>query len=330
MKDEEEMTAQLLRLAGARPDAPVDRSARIREKVHQEWQSSRRRRAIHRTVTMTTAGLAAAAILIVMVRMNAPRETAQAPEQIVATSERIEGAPLLRRQVDGRSEASGLSPARSIRAEDVIETDGSSRAALRATNGSSVRLDRGSRIRVIAPALIELIEGAVYIATSEGSHGFEVQTSLGTVHDVGTHFEIRLSHTSLRVRVRTGEVEIRRSDGVIPTHAGSESTVTSNGVDTRRVSTYGAEWDWTAGLAPAFEIEGRSLQAFLDYVTREEGWTLRYANPTLADGASRIVLHGSVEGLRAEDALRVALATSGLQYRLRDGELLVSRPADAR
>jgi hypothetical protein len=124
-------------------------------------------------------------------------------------------------------------------------------------------------------------------------------------------------------------VEIRRREGVIPTPAGSETTVTSNGVDTRSVSTYGPEWDWAAGLAPAFEIEGRSLQAFLDHVTREEGWTLRYANPTLADAASRIILHGSVEGLRAEDALGVSLATSGLQYRLRAGELLVSRPADA-
>jgi ferric-dicitrate binding protein FerR (iron transport regulator) len=330
MKDEEEMTAQLLRLAGARPDAPADRTVRIREIVHREWQSSRRRRAIRRSVTMMTAGLAAAAILILTVRMNAPRDTALAPEQIVATGERIEGTPLLRRQVDGRSEASPLSPGSSIRAEDVIETGGDSRAALRATNGSSVRLDRGSRIRVIAPALIELTEGAVYIATSEGSRGFEVRTSMGTVYDVGTQFEIRLGETSLRVRVRTGVVEIRRREGVVSTHGGSETTVTSNGVDTRRVSTYGPEWDWTAGLASAFEIEGRSLQAFLGHITREEGWTLRYANPTLPDAVSRIVLHGSVDGLRAEDALRVALATSGLQYRLRDGELLVSRPADER
>jgi ferric-dicitrate binding protein FerR (iron transport regulator) len=279
---------------------------------------------------MTTAVLATAAIVILMVRMNAPRDTGRPPvEQDIATGERIEGSPVLRRQVDGRREALRLSPTTAIRAEDVIETDGSSRAALRATDGSSVRLDRDSRVRLISPTVIELIAGAAYIATSGGSRGFEARTSLGTVHDVGTQFEIRLGETSLRVRVRTGLVEIRRRDGVVATQAGSETTVTSNVVDTRRVSIYGPEWDWTAGLAPAFDIEGRSLEAFLDHVTREEGWTLRYANPTLADVASRIVLHGSVEGLRAEDALGVTLATSGLQYRLRAGELLVSRPAGA-
>ena len=60
------------------------------------------------------------------------------------------------------------------------------------------------------------------------------------------------------------------------------------------------------------------------------GWILQYANAGVAEAAGRTILHGSVEGLQAEQALGVALATSGLQYRLRAGELLVSRAADAR
>ena len=77
-------------------------------------------------------------------------------------------------------------------------------------------------------------------------------------------------------------------------------------------------------------MEGRPLRAFLEHTAIEEGWTLRYADPAVAEAAGRIVLHGSVEGLRAEEALDVALATSGLEYRLRDGEILVSRPAPER
>lgn len=328
MSDEEETTAQLIRLAGARPDVPADRTVRIRQAVHREWQSSRRRRAIRRGVTGTVAVLAAAAALILVVRMNAPRDTVPDREQTVATGERVEGTPVLRRQVDGRPAVLRLSPATPVLAEDVIDTDVNSRASVRATDGSSVRIDRGSRIRLVGPAVIELAKGAVYLATAEGPRGFEVRTSMGTVRDVGTQFEIRLDATSLRVRVRTGLVEIRRREGVVSARGGSETMVTSAGVDTRRLSAYGPEWEWTAGLATTFQIEGRSLQAFLDHVTREEGWTLRYANPTLADAARRTVLHGSVEGLRAEEALGVALATSGLQYRLRAGELLVSSRTD--
>jgi ferric-dicitrate binding protein FerR (iron transport regulator) len=279
---------------------------------------------------MTSVVLAVAATIILAVREDGPRDTLRTAEQIVATGERIEGAPVLRREVSGRAEALPLSPPISIRARDVIETDGASRAALRATDGSSVRLDRGSRLHLVAPAIVELVEGAVYVATSEGARGFEVRTSLGSVRDAGTQFEVRVHATSLRVRVRTGLAEIARPGDVVPVPAGSEATVTPSGVGTRRAPTDGPEWSWTRGLAPALEIEGRSLQRFLDDLTREQGWTLSYADPTLANTASRIVLHGSIAGLPAEDALRVALATSGLQYRLRAGQLLVSRGADAR
>jgi hypothetical protein len=85
-----------------------------------------------------------------------------------------------------------------------------------------------------------------------------------------------------------------------------------------------------ATLAPLFAIEGHSVRAFLEHTAAEEGWSLRYANPGIAEAADRIILHGSVEGLRAEEALDVALATSGLQYQLRDGVLLVTKASEAR
>ena len=44
MIDEEDLTAQLLRLAGAPPDPPADRAERVRQTVHREWRADRRRR----------------------------------------------------------------------------------------------------------------------------------------------------------------------------------------------------------------------------------------------------------------------------------------------
>jgi hypothetical protein len=52
-----------------------------------------------------------------------------------------------------------------------------------------------------------------------------------------------------------------------------------------------------------------------------------YADATLARDVSGIILHGSIEGLSPRDALDVALRTSGLVHRLRDGELLVLKPS---
>ena len=53
---------------------------------------------------------------------------------------------------------------------------------------------------------------------------------------------------------------------------------------------FGSEWSWTADIAPAFAIEGRTPGAFLEHLANEEGWTLRYADATIADSAGRTSL----------------------------------------
>jgi hypothetical protein len=81
-----------------------------------------------------------------------------------------------------------------------------------------------------------------------------------------------------------------------------------------------------ATLSPVLNIEGLALASFLESMSREHGWTLLYGDGSLAREAAGIVLHGSVEGLPPRDALDVAVRTSGLKYRLGDGELVVLRP----
>jgi ferric-dicitrate binding protein FerR (iron transport regulator) len=325
---EEEVTAQLLRLAGAPADPPAERTARVREAVHREWLVGRRRRVVRRSGAIALVGVAACLTLVIW--MNRPHSMPLPSNRVVAIGQRIEGQPLILRQSRHPAASQPLTVSSPVYPGDLIQTDDLSRAALVATDGSSVRIDRSSRVRILTPAAIEVVAGAAYVATSKGSHGFEVRTAMGIVRDRGTQFEVRLTGSSLRVRVRSGAVEVGRGASITTAEAGTEAMVTSTGIAVRGVPTYGADWAWTSHLAPAYGIEGRSLGACLDHLAGEEGWTLRYADVAVAEAAGRTILHGSVEGLQAEQALEVALATSGLQYRLRDGELLVSRAADAR
>ena len=71
MTDEEDVTAQLLRLAGARPDPPAERTARVRAVVHREWLVGRRRRVVRRSAAIAVLGIAAS--LVMAVWMNRPR-----------------------------------------------------------------------------------------------------------------------------------------------------------------------------------------------------------------------------------------------------------------
>jgi ferric-dicitrate binding protein FerR (iron transport regulator) len=325
---EEEMTAQLLRLAGAPADPPAERTARVREVVHQEWLVGQRRRVVRRSAAIALLGVAASLALVVW--MNRPHSMPLPSNRVVAIGQRIHGQPLIMRQSQHSAASQPLTESSSVYPGDLIQTDDMSRAALVATDGSSVRIDRSSRVRILTPEVIEVIAGAAYVATSKGSHGFEVRTAIGVVRDRGTQFEVRLTVSSLRIRVRSGAVELGRGASITTAEAGTEAMVTSTGIAVRGVPTYGADWAWTTDVAPTFSIEGRSLRAFLEHLAAEEGWTLQYADPAVAETADRTILHGSVDELQAEEALGVALATSGLQYRLRGGELSVSRAAVTR
>ncbi len=305
--NDENVTERLLRLAGPRLDVEPARTTRVRQAVLDEWQAVTARRTARRRalVGVSLAALAATAVIAVLI-MRSPG-AGRAPDA-VATVERP------------------LEVARPVGAGERIEAADERGLAIRLTSGESLRLDGGTSIRLVTGSVVELERGAVYVDSGrDGASRIEIQTPFGVVRDVGTQFEVRLTNASLRVRVRTGLVELQRGDEIVAARPGTELAVDASGVTRRVVEPFGRDWAWAAALAPGFAIEGRSLAAFLEHVCHEHGWTLVYADAELSREASGIVLRGSVDGLSPEDAVAVALATSGLTHRLADGRLEVSR-----
>jgi hypothetical protein len=126
--------------------------------------------------------------------------------------------------------------------------------------------------------------------------------------------------------VRSGRIELNHEGNVVAADRGAEITLENGVVRRQAVEVYGAEWAWTESLATSLAIEGRRLDEVLTRLSREHGWTLRYADDALARHVSTVILTGTVEGLRAEEALKVVIAISGLDYRFERGALLVTRP----
>ena len=329
--DEAEL-ARLIRIGGTRPDAAAERSARVRQAVHEHWRAGVRRRTIRRRWQAAAALASTAAIVAFAIRPTPPaRDPAPVPTIVVATVDRVVGAVEAVVDGAGRGATRVLSPDADVHADEWVTTGPRGRVALRVANGVSVRLDVGSRARLLTTMVIELTEGALYVDTGREVTGLEVRTPRGTARDIGTQFEIRVRESALRVRVRTGVVEVWRDDRPIAAHPGTELTVSDNGIVSSAVSSFGPDWDWVVGIAPAIEIEGRSLAAFLEAISREHGWRVRYDDAALEREATTIVLHGSVAGLTPDEAVAVAVTTSGLGHRVRDGEIVVSRasPDDA-
>ena len=81
-------------------------------------------------------------------------------------------------------------------------------------------------------------------------------------------------------------------------------------------------------MAAPFALEGATVPAFLNWVSREQGWRWEYASPAARRLAERAVLHGSIDGLTPEDALLAVLPASGLTASRQGDRLIVAMQSE--
>lgn len=321
----------LLRLAGPREPVPADRLRRLKCAARVEWQQHTRARRQRRVMAWSVGGLAAAAAaLLFALRLLLPSPDAGASAPRVATVEALPEAARLMVAAPGSADAVPLGVGDTVAAGATLSVSGSSVATIRLASGALLRLDGSTVLRLDASDTASLQRGAVYVS-AEGDASLEVRTSLGAVRDVGTRFEVRLVPDGLRVRVREGLVQVRRDRAVHEARPGDELTVDPTGAVTRRaVPLDGPAWAWTTSRPQAFELEGRTLREFLEWIVAENGWQLRFSDAAVEDKASDTTLHGSIAGLSAAQALAAVLPTSGVAHRLQDGVLSISLALSAK
>lgn len=289
--------------------------------------------------------------LVVMVFLAAAAAAVFAMTRTDSTTDPVAHRPLARVELShgtvlshgavttasGKSVSTGLT----LAAGETLTTDADSGVALRLASGPSVRLAANSRARLTAGSELLLERGALYV-DARGSTQVEIHTSLGSVRDIGTQFEVRLqsdesgSGDRLRVRVREGTVLLTpdaSSEAEVATHTarvGEQLVLNSEGQVLRGTTPiHGSHWDWVVRTAPLPAVEGESLRVFLDWLGREGGWDVRYADPRVEDVARATILHGDLEALSATDAATMVLRSSGLDYRIEKNVLEVVARQDA-
>jgi hypothetical protein len=332
--DEQEIVRRLLEGAGPRPPIPEEDLAAISAAARSAWQAQVQRHKTRRPFGPPAFKLAAAlAVSLGLVWWWASHRDRDLPT--VAWVEQVAGSV--------RAERPAQAPRPILKGDAlplgaVVLTGGDGtegRAALRLPGGAVVRLDEETRLRLVSAAVLELERGGVYVdtagtAAAAAISAIEVRTPLGTVRDVGTQFAVRLvgaGRPALLVRVRDGAVRTENQGRSYLTEVGQELVLRRDGTSEHRAAAgYGPGWDWILGVSPSFDIEGRSLQDFLGWVSRETGWRIAF-DSGLAGSASQIVLHGSLGGLRPDQAPFVVLPGAGLEGKLQGGTLIVRRPS---
>ena len=310
----------LLRLSGPREAVPTERMQRLKVAAHADWRRLVAHKRRRRVAAWAVSGLAAAAALFAI---RLATNTAAPPNSasVVATVEALSDTARLSASADGRE---GVP----MRVGDVLaggvnaSTSGTGTATLRLAGGGLLRMSGDTDIQVPAANTVLLATGTLYL-DSEGGPSLEVRTRNGVVRDVGTQFQVSLTPAGLRVRVREGSVIVRRDQQEHRARAGDEILLDPSGQLMRRtILVNGPEWA-TTRVPSSFDLEGRSLTEFLVWVVGEMGWQLQFADTAAEEKARATMLHGSIQGLTAEEALAAVIPASGVEHELNGKVLLI-------
>lgn len=317
--DEERTIEALLRAVGPRSQPPDSMAAEVRAAVAAEWRAraaakSRRRFTI---VSALAAGLATVAVASwLMWPSGAP------VPQVVASLERSEA------QLESRGAGGDWQPVQvgdPIMAPGELRSRGGRGAALKLATGVDLRIDGDTRITLADAHHVELIDGAIYVdsglRTVAPDRDLLIGTPQGTVHHLGTQYQVRLTDDGLSVAVREGRVSLVAPRGSYTGAAGEQLLLTPRGMERRSIAPHSADWGWVAEISPPFDIEGRSVEEFLAWASRETGRSIRFVSPGSQQLASETRLRGSIEGLDPGEALEAVLATTRLNPTIREGEI---------
>ncbi len=309
---------------------PLDAEAlsRVRAAVEEAWRETARpsesrgaRGSVHRW--RSWAGLAAAACVLAMViglfvvgqRVDRREAIGSLARADYGTIEK--GEPFFRHRT--------LRVGDAVRVGDDLSAHGG--ALILLAQGGTLRIAAGSVFAVANASQLQLRHGAIYVDKPVGlanAGRLRVATRAGLVEHVGTEFEVLSDEQMVRIRVREGQVRFSGSSGVQLASAGTELVAAADGQVTRQsVPTYGRDWQWTVALAPDFPVEGRSLDDYLQWISRELGRKVVFADERTRESAQRTILHGPVRSPATLDALAEVLSSTSLTYELAGGVIRV-------
>lgn len=137
-----------------------------------------------------------------------------------------------------------------LQARTVFSTGVGEARLIRLADGSSVRLDTASKVRVRFDGdrrLVELSEGqALFTVAHDAARPFVVTAGDARVTALGTVFDVRRDAGGVRVTLVSGSVEVRGGGSAQRMAAGRQARVGADGLVTAAVDV-GAETGWTEG-----------------------------------------------------------------------------------
>jgi len=311
---------RLINFAGAREAVPRERFERVRQNVRAHWQQvATEQHTARRSQRFNIAAIAAGFALVAATTLILWNLSYVPKIEPLASVERVLGQVQIG---DKSAQTSTL-----IAANMAVVTDDASRIALRMAGGQSLRIDTASQVIVHSPNHISLESGAIYMDTafSETEEPILVSTPLGSAQDIGTQFQVRVTPMLLVVGVRQGLVEITQPGQ--QTHSvnkGYYVELSDAGESSQHPLQPGdPDWAWIETVAPEFNIQGASLEQYLQWYVSERGVDLVWADLASETRAGAALLAGSIKGTSLDEGLLLVQQVAPFEYRITSDTLWV-------
>jgi len=331
--EDDESLANLMKLAGERPEIPLSIESRVYHRVQEEWRNSTvepsadkvyekvhkiwRRDALRGTILrwLLPAGVAATAVFA-MLALSVPEPPVA---EVAGTISRVVGAvPFSSEYPEGSS----------VHVGEIISTGSAEGVSLLLARSESLRVDENTQLRVDATDQFTLLGGRVYADTGQfifRDGGLKIASEFGLITDVGTQFSVATTDNTLDVAVREGRVDIQNDSDRYTARMGERLTLVQGETATvAELDTHDDYWDWIAPLTPTFDMNNKSLLDFLKWAARETGRDLQFESDESRMFAMRTDVHGSVEGLTPGEALEAILATTSVRYQITDDKVIIA------
>ena len=319
----------LLQRAAPRSVPPGKDEEMIREAVLDEWQIMVSRRRARRQ--LVSFAVAATVLLAVALSFNALRIGGVAPVQVATISKSHGSIYVLGEQATLQR----LPDTSVVMTGQTIKTDRDSGIGLAWGSGGSLRVASDTVIEFVAYDTVYLQSGRIYFdstpsklvaAISGGSNNaqFRIQTEHGTVTHLGTQYMTYTANDRLEVSVREGKVAVDGRYYDETALAGQQLSVSRSARPTvLNIDRYGSAWSWIEAISPAVNMDGRSVDEFLHWVSHETGLLVEYPDIATEQAARAAILKGNVN-MTPSDALNFWLQGQDLSWYTDGGIIKVS------
>jgi len=318
----------------ARDRPPADIEQQVFRHFQQQWATRRTARTRRKRYTYFAMAASVLLVLLLQPMFNASRDLPALPGNL-GQVEKFAGVVHIKESNRDFELSADMLPLQ-LSGGQVLDSGADSGVAIQWGQGDkSVRVDQNTVLKLISLTQIELVSGQVYLdipgaspARSVGADpGKElmVVTRFGTVRHTGTQFVVAVDDEALEVKVREGSVAIDSGSQTHSAQAGVMGTLDDTGhFSYEPVAVYGPAWGWAEELAPAYEIEGRSVMDFLGWVQRETGKRCVYESRAAERLARETRIHGASLAMAPMQALDLVLQTNELSWNEQNGEILIS------